>query len=121
MLDENQYDIVILDIMGVRGYELLEIAKEKKLPAIMLTAHALSSENLRRSAEEGAAYYAPKDRMEGIGEFIADVFDAIHKKKSTWEKMFDRLGSFYDKKFNGPDWREQEKKFWEAKLHSHSI
>jgi hypothetical protein len=30
--------------------------------------------------------------------------------------MFDRLGNFYDKKFNGPDWREKEKKFWEEKL-----
>ena len=121
MLDENQYDIVILDIMGVRGYELLEIAKEKKLPAIMLTAHALSSDNLKRSAEEGAAYYAPKDKMEDIEEFIADVLDAIRKKKSTWERMFDRLDNYYDKKFNGPDWREKEKEFWETKLHSHSI
>jgi DNA-binding response OmpR family regulator len=121
MLSENQYDIVVLDIMGVRGYELLEIAKEKKLPAIMLTAHALSSDNLKRSAEEGAAYYAPKDKMEDIEEFIADVLDAIRKKKSTWERMFDRLDNYYDKKFNGPDWREKEKEFWEAKLHSHSI
>ncbi len=121
MLNENHYDIVVLDIMGVRGYDLLEIAKEKKVPALMLTAHALSSDNLRRSAEEGAAYYAPKDEIENIQEFIADILDAIRKKKSTWERMFDRLGDFYDKKFNGPDWREKEKKFWEKKLHPHSI
>jgi DNA-binding response OmpR family regulator len=116
MLNENRYDIAVLDIMGVRGYELLEIAKEKKVPALMLTAHALSSDDLKRSAEEGAAYYAPKDEIENIREFIADVLDAIRKKKSTWERMFDRLGNFYDKKFNGPDWREKEKKFWEEKL-----
>jgi DNA-binding response OmpR family regulator len=116
MLEENDYDIAVLDIMGVSGYELLEIAKERKVPALMFTAHALSSDNLKRSAEEGAAYYAPKDEIENIQEFIADVLDAIRKKKSTWERMFDRLGSFYDKKFNGPDWREKEKKFWEAKL-----
>jgi CheY-like chemotaxis protein len=121
MLDKNDYDLVVLDIMGVRGYELLEISKEKKIPALMLTAHALSSDNLRRSAEKGAAYYAPKDEIENIQEFIADILDAIRKKKSTWERMFDRLGSFYDKKFNGPDWREKEKKFWEEKLHPHSI
>lgn len=121
MLNENHYDIVVLDIMGVRGYELLEIAKEKMVPALMLTAHALSSDDLKRSAEEGAAYYAPKDKIENIQEFIVDILDAIRKKKSTWERMFDRLGGFYDKKFNGPDWREKEKKFWEEKLHPHSI
>jgi DNA-binding response OmpR family regulator len=121
MLDENHYDIAVLDIMGVRGYELLEIAKEKKIPALMLTANALSSDDLKRSAEEGAAYYAPKDEIVNVQKFIADILDAIRKKKSTWERMFDRLDNFYDKKFNGPDWREKEKKFWEAKLHRHSI
>ncbi len=121
MLNENRYDIAVLDIMGVRGYELLEIAKEKKVPALMLTAHALSRDDLKRSAEEGAAYYAPKDEIESIREFIADVLDAVHKKKSTWERMFERLGSFYDKRFNGPDWREKEKKFWEEKLRQRGI
>lgn len=116
MLEENYYDIAILDIMGVKGYDLLEVAKKKKVPALMLTAHALSSDNLKRSAEEGAAYYAPKDEIGKIQEFVADVIDAIDKNKSTWERMFERLGSFYDKKFNGPDWREKEKAFWEKKL-----
>ena len=41
-LDKNSYDVAILDIMGVRGYDLLELANEKGIPALMLTAHALS-------------------------------------------------------------------------------
>ena len=116
LLMNNPYDIAVLDIMGVKGFKLLEIAKERKIPALMLTAHALSRENLKRSAEEGAAYYAPKEEMNQIGAFMADVFEAINKNKSPWEKMFERLGGFYDKKFNGPDWREKEKEFWEKKV-----
>lgn len=116
LLMNNPYDITLLDIMGVKGFKLLEIAKERRIPAIMLTAHALSSDNLKRSAEEGAAYYAPKEEMNQIRAFMADVFEAINKNKSPWEKMFVRLGSFYDKKFNGPDWREKEKEFWEKKV-----
>ena len=56
LLEENEYDIAVLDIMGVDGYELLKIANSRNIPAVMLTAHALSSDHLKRSAEEGAAY-----------------------------------------------------------------
>lgn len=116
MFDENQYDLAILDIMGVDGYGLLEIAKEKNVPAIMLTANALSADNLLKSAKQGAAYYAPKEELLNIKAIVAEVIDAIENKKSTWERMFDRLAEFYDRQFNGPNWREKEKKFWEEKL-----
>ena len=36
------YDVVILDIMGVNGFELLKNAASRGFPAVMLTAHALS-------------------------------------------------------------------------------
>jgi CheY-like chemotaxis protein len=113
LLEENEYDIAVLDIMGVDGYELLKIANSRNIPAVMLTAHALSSDNLKRSAEEGAAYYAPKDKMNDIALFLADVFEALDEGKSPWTRMFNRLCGFYDKKFHGTDWREKEKKFYE--------
>ena len=116
LLEENHYDIAVLDIMGVDGYELLKVANSRKIPAVMLTAHALSSDNLKRSAEEGAAYYAPKDKINDIASFLADVFQAIDEGKSTWERVFSRLGGFFDKRFHGTDWREQEKEFWEEKI-----
>ena len=53
-LETDSYDIAILDIMGVDGFELLKIANEHKTPALMLTAHGLSEENLKKSAKEGA-------------------------------------------------------------------
>ena len=50
LLETEYYDVVVLDIMGVKGFELLQIAKEKDIPALMLTAHALNKENLKKSA-----------------------------------------------------------------------
>ena len=120
MLQGNTYDIAILDIMGVDGYGLLEIAKERKVPAIMLTAHALSEDNLLKSAKEGAAYYAPKEELINIKAIVAEVVDAIDKNKSPWERMFERLSGYYDKRFNGPNWREKEQKFWAQKAQKYN-
>ncbi|MFC1580331.1 response regulator [Thermodesulfobacteriota bacterium] len=118
LLETNPYDLAVLDIMGVKGFDLLEIANQQKIPALMLTAHGLSEENLKRSAQEGAAYYAPKDEITKIDVFVADVLETLNKKKNVWARWFDRLGGFYDKKFGGTDWREKEKEFWEEKMKS---
>jgi len=116
LLESQSYDIAIFDIMGVQGFELLKTANDHNTPALMLTAHALSEESLKKSAKNGAAYFAPKDKMIDIELFLIDILQALNKKKSTWEKWFDRLGGFYDKRFHGTDWREQEKSFWEKKM-----
>jgi DNA-binding response OmpR family regulator len=49
LLEKSDFDLAILDIMGVDGYKLLNIAKHKKITAIMLTANALNPENLIKS------------------------------------------------------------------------
>ena len=41
------YDIVILDIMGVNGFELLKTSVFRGFPTVMLTAHALTQEALK--------------------------------------------------------------------------
>ena len=118
LLESEHYDIVVLDIMGVKGFELLQIAKQKDVPALMLTAHALNKESLKKSAEEGASYYVPKEEISKIAVFVADVIEARKKGKNPWVKWFERLGTFFDerKNFSGPNWREQHKKFWDDKL-----
>lgn len=90
LLESRSYDIAVLDIMGVQGYELLKIANERGIPSIMLTAHALSPEDLKKSAENGASYYAPKEEMNNIDIFVADVLEAVEKKKNAWVKWFTR-------------------------------
>jgi DNA-binding NtrC family response regulator len=108
LLNENDYDLAILDIIGVQGFDLLKIANERRVPALMLTAHGLSEENLNRAAREGAVYYAPKDEMNKIATFVADVVESIDKKKSPWLRVVERLGGYYDRRFGGTDWRRKE-------------
>ncbi|HDR16227.1 MAG TPA: response regulator, partial [Desulfobacteraceae bacterium] len=49
LLESQYFDIAVLDIMGVNGYKLLDIANEKGVLAVMLTAHALSPEDTMKS------------------------------------------------------------------------
>ncbi|MBW1721724.1 MAG: response regulator [Deltaproteobacteria bacterium] len=112
LLEKNYYDVAILDIMGVRGYDLLKIANERGIPALMLTAHALSKEDLKKSAEEGASFYAPKDEINKIDVFVADIIEAREKNKNIWARWYERLAGFCDRRF-GVDWREQDREFWD--------
>ena len=113
LLGRYDYDIVVLDIMGVKGFDLLEIAKQKGIPALMLTAHALTEESLKKSAQDGAAYFVPKNEIEQIATFVADVLEARDKNKNPWVRWFERLGGTFDRIFTGPNWREREKEFWD--------
>lgn len=115
LLETNKYSIVILDIMGVQGHDLLKIAVERDIPALMLTARALNQESLTKSVEDGAAYFVPKEKMADIAVFVADVFVARDKNKNPWVKWYERLASTFDSIFTGPDWREQENKFWKKR------
>ncbi len=104
---ENQYfHMAILDIMGVDGYKLLGMTKERKVIAVMLTAHALNPENLFRSYDEGAASYVPKDEMANIVTFLNDILEAKEQGKHFWWRWFDRLGAYFDKRF-GPEWQKE--------------
>ena len=120
LIETKFYDLAILDIMGVDGYGLLDLAVKRKIPALMLTAHALSRENLMLSAKSGASYFVPKDKMNEIAIFIADVLAAKEESKSAWIKWYERLGEFFDQKFGGTDWRDRDKDFWERMTRSHS-
>ena len=104
------YDLVILDVMGVRGFELLEYASAKQIPVVMLTAHALSPQSLKKSIELGARAYLPKDQLGRIAPFLEDVLTLNYR--SAWKTIFAKLGSVFGKHF-GPDWRKSEKEFWE--------
>ena len=43
------YDAVVLDIMGVNGFQLLRRSVDRGFPTVMLTAHALTPEALKKS------------------------------------------------------------------------
>ena len=110
-LENQSFDIAILDIMGVEGYQLLGIAKQRNILAGMLTAHALSPEETKRSFLKGAAFYVPKEKLASIRTYLNDVLEAKSEGKSFWWRWLERFGSFYDEKF-GSDWKYKDKDFW---------
>ena len=112
LFETKKYDAAILDIMGVRGFDLLKISTEKKIPAIMLTAHGLNPDNLVGSIRLGAKSYVPKEKMNEIDLYLIDIFRAKEagiEKSGNW---FARLASYFDKRF-GSDWKNKDKKFWQ--------
>lgn len=104
------YDLVILDIMGVRGFDLLQIAENAGFPVVMLTAHAFSPEALKKSIQLGARAFLPKEKLGTLVPFLEDVLKLSYQ--SVWSKALDHVGTLFNKKF-GSDWRKTEEAFWE--------
>ncbi len=112
LLESKPFDFAILDIMGVDGYRLLEIAAAKNVTAVMLTAHALSPDNIIKSFNKGASYYIPKEKMSDIVLYLTDILRAKEKGESPWKSWFERMAVYCEKKF-GPNWQKDEKSFWD--------
>ncbi len=113
LLESRDFDIAILDIMGVDGYRLLEIANRRNITAVMLTAHAFTPDNLVKSIKEGAASYLPKEEMGNIATFLNDILEAREKGRNTWEPWQERLPSSYFEKRWGAAWQDKDRDFWE--------
>ena len=112
-LKNNTYDAAVLDIMGVSGYDLLEATHTLGIPTLMLTAHALSPDNLKKSIELGADAYIPKDKMVDISLYVEDVLISRQNKKKNNFKWYVKFMPLFDK-FFGEGWKDPEKEFWDA-------
>ena len=110
LLMSYTFDIVILDIMGVNGFELLKTSVKRGFPTVMLTAYALTPEALEKSIKLGAVSFLPKEEMNNLPEFLVDV--VLKGGQPVWAKLFDKLGEFFNKRF-GPDWKQRNKFFEE--------
>jgi len=111
MLESTNYDVVVLDIMGVRGFDLLDLAVKKKTRVAMLTAHALSPEALKKSVELGAWAYLPKEKVGEIVSFLEDVL--TYDYVPGWKHLYEKLRGYFDSEFEsdwekktGLDWKE---------------
>jgi CheY-like chemotaxis protein len=110
MLESTNYDVVILDIMGVRGFDLLDLAVKKKLRVAMLTAHALSPEALKKSVELGARAYLPKEKLGEVVPFLEDVL--TFEYVPGWKRLYEKLKEFFDSKFES-DWEKKTGLNWQ--------
>jgi len=108
---DEKYDLAILDIMGVDGMGLLTRTVNQRIPTVMLTAHAMNPQTLKASILNGALSYLPKEELANLAVHIDDVLDAVEKGQSTWERLFTRMGKFFEKGF-GPAWVSEDPEFW---------
>lgn len=104
----RNFDLIILDIMGVNGFALLELCKTRQLPAAMLTAHALTAESINRALKLGAVSFLPKDELARLPELVAEILEDVAAGKSHWERLFKRLGPFFKERL-GLSWEDLEK------------
>ncbi len=109
-LKSETYDVVILDIMGVRGFDLLELAVNRNLRVAMLTAHALSPEALKRSFEMKARAYLPKEKLGEVVPFLEDVLK--YEYLPGWKRLLEKLKGFFDSKFES-DWEKKTGLPWQ--------
>jgi len=109
-LKSQTYDVAILDIMGVRGFDLLELAVNRDFRVAMLTAHALSPEALKRSFEMKARAYLPKEKLGEVVPFLEDVLK--HEYLPGWRRVLEKLKGFFDSKFES-DWEKKTGLAWQ--------
>lgn len=95
LISNGSFDLAILDIMGVRGFDLLEQCRERHCPAVMLTAHSINPESVNKAINLGAVSFLPKDELAHIREHLADILEGLSQGKSHWRRLFERLGPFF--------------------------
>ncbi|WP_300456057.1 response regulator [Desulfobacula sp.] len=117
-LQTQSYDAIILDIMGVNGYELLKIGKKKGLPVLMLTANALDSDHFTRTIKNGAQAYVPKESLFEINTLLADVLIHYQEGIPRNSKWFVKLDRYFNHKY-GSNWKDRlDPDFWEKNFYN---
>jgi len=101
---ETPYDVVILDIMGVRGFDLLDLAVSRNMKVAMFTAHALNPQALERSFKKGARAYIPKEKLGEIVPYLESILTTDYLP--GWLYLLGKLMDFFDSKFE-PGWKKK--------------
>jgi CheY-like chemotaxis protein len=110
MLKSQTYDVIILDIMGVGGFDLLNLAVNRNFKVAMLTAHALYPEALKRSIELEARAYLPKEKLGEIVPFLEDILEEADGL-TGWGGLMNKLEGYFVSRW-GEFWKKSEEKFW---------
>jgi DNA-binding NtrC family response regulator len=104
LLHTKTFDLVVLDIMGVRGFDLLQIAVDRGFKVAMLTAHALSPEALKKSHDLGARAYLPKEKLGDLVPFLVDILKLDYSR--GWKRLLGKLENYFDDQFE-PNWKKE--------------
>lgn len=108
LIHSQKFDLAILDIMGVDGFDLLTECRKESLPAAMLTAHSITIESINKSIKLGAVSFLPKEELFRLADLLAEILSGLSEGRSHWERLFERLGPFFKNRL-GLTWEDLEK------------
>jgi DNA-binding NtrC family response regulator len=116
----EKYDLVILDIMGVNGLQLLEESVDRGIPTVMLTAHALDPKTLMESIQKGAISYLPKEKLSELDDLLNVILGAFNRNEPTWQLLLEKLWDYFNERW-GPGLQERDREFWSEFCRAYSI
>lgn len=119
-IQEEEYDLVILDIMGVDGLQLLEESVDQGFPTVVLTSHALNPETLMKSIQKGAISYLPKQKLSELDDLLDKILRTYKRGEPPWKLLFDELDEYFELR-DGPNWKEKDREFWSEFSRTYSI
>ncbi|MEW6348614.1 MAG: response regulator [Thermodesulfobacteriota bacterium] len=105
LLTKN-YDLAILDVMGVKGLHLLDLAVRRKIPSVMLTAPAVSTEYIIQAQERGAMAYIFKEEMGQLETLLVQLFEVLARGEAPWAYTMKRIAPILDERL-APGWRNK--------------
>jgi len=99
--------------MGVRGFDLLEMAVNRPIPipVVILTAHMHSPETLKKSIERGARAYLPKIKLGDVVSHLEDVM--TYEYGPAWKRLLKKIEGILHEEW-GPYWRKPDETFWKT-------
>ncbi|MFN3534221.1 MAG: response regulator [Desulfatiglandales bacterium] len=111
LINKKRFHIVILDIQGVNGFELLKHSVARGYPTVMLTAHVATPDALKESINLGAEGFLPKEYMAELPEILSEIL--LGKgQRLWWQKSMKKTDEYFERKY-GSDWKEKDTFFKE--------
>jgi CheY-like chemotaxis protein len=114
LLETNEYDIVILDVMGVKGLHLLDLAVKRHFTAVMLTAPALTPDYILRSMSRGAVSYISKEELACLDTLLGELLELMAAGQSPWQHTLRRLEPLLDERLP-PGWQQKYGNPWDRR------
>ena len=86
------YDIILLDGMGTRDFDLLDWALVRNYPIALLTTSLSNPEPQNQAIKKVTRFTLPMEKLKDIVPFLEDI--VRYKRLSWWERLIsDLIGS----------------------------
>jgi DNA-binding NtrC family response regulator len=91
------YGLVVLDLMGGRGLDLLQLAVVKNVPVVVLTAHEANAEVVNKSVVLGARGYLITDELNNVPSLLEGVLRSTNG--ASWKRGLERAVRYLAERF----------------------